>query len=410
MKYPNSFTIFHKKTLAKSDIMLPASKSESNRMLILNSLCKKPAKISNLSEARDTVTMKRLLQSDEQELNVIDAGTTMRFLTAFHAISKEEKILTGTARMCERPIKILVDALLKLGTGISYLEKDGFPPTLLKPFSGQKENLLSIPGNVSSQYISALIMIAPTLEKGLIIELTGKIGSRPYIEMTLSLMKMYGIKHDWRDNVITVQHQEYQAVDYTIESDWSGASYWYSFVALADTAEIKLLGLRKNSLQGDIAIVEIMNKLGVKSTFDDMGVLLQKTESINEIDIDFSDCPDLAQTAAVICAAKNIRCKMTGLESLRIKETDRIAALQNELAKFNAQLTEVNDGEWLVTSGEFSDSKTPITFDTYDDHRMAMAFAPLAMKFDIIIKEPAVVQKSYPRYWQNLEQVGLVME
>ncbi len=410
MKYPNSFTIFHKKTLAKSDIMLPASKSESNRVLILNALCKKPAKISNLSEARDTVTMNRLLQSDNQELNVIDAGTTMRFLTAFHGISKEEKILTGTARMCERPIKILVDALLKLGADISYLGEEGFPPTLLKPFSKQKENHLSIPGNVSSQYISALLMIAPTLEKGLTIALTGKVGSRPYIEMTLSLMEMYGVKYHWQDNVITIVHQEYEAVDYTIESDWSGASYWYSFVALAETAEIKLLGLRKNSLQGDIAIVDIMDKLGVKSTFDSAGVLLQKTESVNEIDIDFSDCPDLAQTVAVICAVNNIRCKITGLESLRIKETDRITALQNELAKFNALLTEVNEGEWLVTADDFSSANTPITFATYDDHRMAMAFAPLAMKFDIIIEEPDVVQKSYPRYWQNLEQVGLVME
>jgi 3-phosphoshikimate 1-carboxyvinyltransferase len=303
-----------------------------------------------------------------------------------------------------------VDALLKLGADISYLGEEGFPPTLLKPFSKQKENHLSIPGNVSSQYISALLMFAPTLEKGLTIELTGKVGSRPYIEMTLSLMEMYGVKYHWQDNVITIVHQEYEAVDYTIESDWSGASYWYSFVALAETAEIKLLGLRKNSLQGDIAIVDIMDKLGVKSTFDSAGVLLQKTESANEIDIDFSDCPDLAQTVAVICAANNIRCKMTGLESLRIKETDRITALQNELAKFNALLTEVNEGEWLVTADDFSSTNTPITFATYDDHRMAMAFAPLAMKFDIIIEEPSVVQKSYPRYWQNLEQVGLVME
>ncbi len=409
MKYPNSFTIFHKKTLAKSEIMLPASKSESNRMLILNALSKKPAKISNLSEARDTVTMNRLLQSDEQALNVIDAGTTMRFLTAFHGISKEEKSLTGTQRMCERPIKILVDALLKLGADISYRGKKGYPPTLLKPFSKQKQNHLAIPGNVSSQYISALLMIAPTLEKGLTIALTGKIGSRPYIEMTLSLMKMFGIKYNWHDKLIAIKPQEYQAIDYTIESDWSGASYWYSFVALAETAEIKLLGLRKNSLQGDIAIVDIMGKLGVKSTFDEAGVLLQKIEAAKAIDIDFSDCPDLAQTVAVICAANNIQCKMTGLESLRIKETDRIAALQNELAKFNAQLAEVHEGEWLVTSGDFSSPKNPITFATYDDHRMAMALAPLAMKYDVTIEAPSVVQKSYPRYWENLEQVGLVM-
>lgn len=391
-------------------IQLASSKSESNRSLIIQALSKENIELQNLAEARDTQTMMRLLKSDEEELDVLDAGTTMRFLLAYCTVAKPGRVLKGTPRMHQRPVKLLVDALNRLGASIDYLENEGYPPVRLNGLpDGQKHSAVSIRGDVSSQYISALLMIAPTLPEGLKLTLEGKIGSRPYIAMTLGLMKRFGIEYLWEDNVITIEPQAYGKGSYTIESDWSGASYWYSLVALAEDAEIKLLGLRKDSLQGDIAIVEIMDKLGVISTFDEEGVLLQKKEAVEELAYDFSDCPDLAQTVAVTCAAKGIPCTMTGLESLYIKETDRVAALREELSKIGASLLEDKE-TWELKPGMNPKEIEGVQIHTYEDHRMAMAFAPLAALMDMVIEDPDVVVKSYPGFWKDLDQAGVKQE
>lgn len=403
----NHIDLSYTPSLQEIDIALPSSKSESNRALIINALCDNKADLSNLSEARDTQTMIRLLKSDEQELDVLDAGTTMRFLIGYTAVKNLDKILTGTERMCERPVKILIEALHSLGAEIDYLGKEGYPPVHIKGIKNQRTNHIFIKGDVSSQYISALLMIAPNLPEGLSLELVGKVYSRPYIEMTLQLMQQFGISYTWNDNIITISPQEYKPVQYKIESDWSGASYWYSLVALAKDARLTLLGLRENSLQGDIRIAAIMDQLGVRSTFSENRVLLTKKDHLKEVAIDFTDCPDLAQTVAVVCAVKGVVCKMTGLESLRIKETDRILALQNELGKIGASLIE-NNGEWtLIPSKENLKPVDQYTFSTYDDHRMAMAFAPLATNFKVRIEHPEVVNKSYPSFWNHLMSIGI---
>lgn len=392
----------------KEKIRLASSKSESNRALIINALSGFGGELQNLSTARDTQTMIRLLKSEDAVADVLDAGTTMRFLTAYFAVTNQTKTMTGTPRMCERPIGILVDALRSIGCEIDYLGKEGYPPTQLKGFSEQKDNEISIRGDVSSQYISALLMISPLLPNGLSINLLGEIGSIPYITMTIKQMEAFGVKvsADWDAKKLSVEAQKYQPTSYQIESDWSGASYWYSIVALAENedVEIELLGLKENSLQGDSVIVNIMSELGVKSTFTPDGVLLQKTMANPSFEWDFTDCPDLAQTVAVVLVAKKIKGIFTGLESLKIKETDRVLALQNELAKIGGTLEEVEAKTRYEVNFGGSWTKTP-TFETYDDHRMAMAFAPLAMILDVIIEEPGVVAKSYPSYWEDLGKI-----
>ncbi|MBC7389528.1 MAG: 3-phosphoshikimate 1-carboxyvinyltransferase [Opitutaceae bacterium] len=400
--------IFVKKPLnpIHTKIRLSSSKSESNRALIINAVSGNKCNLENLSDARDTITMQRLLLSGEKTLDVIDAGTTMRFLIALMAAKGENKILTGTARMCERPVKILVEALRSLGADIDYLGTEGYPPVEIKSFKS-KTDKIQIKGDVSSQYISALLMISPLLPNGLQLELTGKVASRPYIEMTLDLMKHFGVSHTWTDNIISISKQEYKANEYRIESDWSGASYWYSVVALAEQAEIELIGLKQNSLQGDSAIVKIMEKLGVTSKFTLDGILLTKQNSEKEATIDFADCPDLAQTVVACAAAKGIKLKITGIESLKIKETDRILALQNELKKYNASFNELSDGWYeVIPSTSIPEN---IKISTYDDHRMAMAFAPLAFKADIEIEDKHVVNKSYPGYWEDLKRAGFIL-
>jgi len=392
-------------------IVPPASKSESNRVLIIDALSGMQSKLENLSNARDTQTMIRLLKSDDKTLDVIDAGTTMRFLTAFTAITGRASILTGTQRMRERPIKLLVDALRTLGAHIDYLENEGFPPIEIKVMDKKsiKTNQLRIRGDVSSQYITALLMIGPLLPTGLILELQGKIGSKPYIAMTLSLMKHFGVVANWTGNVIQLPHQTYKPNTYKVESDWSAASYWYSIAALAEEASVEILNYQENSFQGDRAIVEIMKPLGVKSTFTADGLLLEKIPAQDVFEYDFTDSPDLAQTIAVVCAAKGITATFSGLESLRIKETDRIAALQKELAKFGAEVIELKKDEvYQVLPGSFKVNGQ--TVSTYKDHRMAMAFAPLALLGNINIENPKVVEKSYPHYWDDLKKAGFEIE
>lgn len=393
-----------KSAIASTIIELPASKSIANRALILDALAGKKSHLTNISEARDTVTMQRLLGSALPEWDVLDAGTTMRFLTAYAAV-KESKTLTGTKRMQERPIKILADSLRELGADIQYLDKEGYPPIKVNPIIKQLTNKIAIRGDISSQYISALLMIAPALPEGLEIELTGHIGSKPYISMTLAVMKAFGVQAEWNDHIINIPHQNYKASTYKIEPDWSAASYWYSFVALSETADIILKDLQDHSIQGDRKIADYMTLLGVKTDFTDKGAHLSKGEHQNAVEFDFTDCPDMAQTVAVICAAKGIVCKMSGLESLRIKETDRILALQNELAKFGAQLKE-DKGIWTLIPSIHKVSANDLEFDTYHDHRMAMAFAPLSTLTKLRIKDPEVVNKSYPGFWKDMSKAG----
>ncbi|NME67343.1 3-phosphoshikimate 1-carboxyvinyltransferase [Flammeovirga aprica] len=399
--------IYHPTKKVSLDVPLVSSKSESNRALIIQASATEDIQLDNISMARDTQTMMRLLDSDELTLDVLDAGTTMRFLTAYVTANSRETIMTGTARMQERPIGILVDALRSIGGNIDYMNNEGYPPHKIKSFA-QSTDTVNIRGDVSSQYISALLLVAPSLPQGLKIVLEGDVNSKPYIMMTLSLMERFGVEYKWEDNVITVAPQNYKSGAYTIESDWSGASYWYSIVALSDEAEVKIMNLREDSLQGDKAIVEIMEQLGVKSTFEADGVRLTKTGLADKFYYDFTHCPDLAQTIVSLVAALGMEGRMIGLQSLRIKETDRIAALQNEIKKLGLEIEVIGDEEIRVPKGGIKIEGQ--TIDTYDDHRMAMAFAPLSLLGELDIEEPGVVAKSYPSYWEDLKNAGFVTE
>lgn len=388
-------------------ITLTASKSESNRVLIMQALAGGGGPVNNLAAARDTRTMQACLQQDPASVNVLDAGTTMRFLTAYYAIQRRSRYIHGTDRMHERPIGILVDALQTIGADITYAGKEGYPPLQLNGMSKQQSNVVEMRGDVSSQYISALMMIAPVLPNGLTLKLTGEVGSRPYINMTLNLMKHFGIGVEGNEvNEYRFRPGKYRVEEYTIEADWSAASYWYSLVALGKAGSVELKGLKKESLQGDHVIAGIMKQLGVDTGYRSDGVLLTKGRTEKEITIDFTDCPDLAQTVAVVCAAKNVRGIFTGLKSLRIKETDRIAALQNELSKIGAALKEEQDCWTLIPDFRVADG---VSFSTYDDHRMAMAFAPLATLMNIRIENPGVVRKSYPAFWNDWEKAGIAI-
>jgi len=390
----------------KLKLDLAASKSESNRALIINALSGSEIPLKNLANARDTQTMTRLLANPESpEWDVLDAGTTMRFTTAFAAVKGLNKLMTGSKRMQERPIGILVDALRELGADIEYQKNEGYPPHQINGFSEQKTDHLKIRGDVSSQYISALLMVAPSLPQGLTLELTGKVGSKPYIQMTINLMKHFGVEASWDDRIIKIAPQEYTHQEYTIEGDWSGASYWYSIVALADDAEVELVGLRENSNQGDSVLADLMLNLGVKTEFKENSVVLTKTSQVNDFEWDFTHCPDIAQTIAVIVAQKGVSARFTGLESLRIKETDRIEAIKVELARFGVEV-EVFGDEAIEINKPQKENKSNVEIDTYDDHRMAMSYAPLGLVNDIIIDNPDVVSKSYPDYWRDLKDAG----
>lgn len=403
----SQITLFPRLTTFSEIIPLPASKSESNRALVINALAKGTLEnLSNLAEARDTQTMIRLLSASAPEADVLDAGTTMRFLTAYYAVTGAIKKMTGTPRMCERPIGILVDALRSLGADITYLNKEGYPPMQLNGFSFKGNREISIRGDVSSQFISAILMVAPLIPEGLKLHITGALGSKPYIEMTLAQMKHFGIeaKADWVKGMIEIAKQAYQLQPFAVESDWSGASYWYSMVALSpfEDSSLELLGLKEDSLQGDSAIKAIMEPLGVKSTFTGRGYLLTKIQAQTSLAWDFTDCPDLAQTICVIAAVQHIPLTLTGLESLKVKETDRVLALQNELKKLGATLIEKEANHLYEVRGDFAAISKIEPIETYDDHRMAMAFAPVAMQKEITLLDPSVVNKSYPSFWNHV--------
>ena len=411
----------------RATIPLASSKSESNRALIIDALTGFRCDLQNLSTARDTQTMIRLLKSASETADVLDAGTTMRFLTAYFAITGQQKTMTGTPRMCERPIGILVDALRTLGANITYLNHDGYPPLQLNGFTYARTNRVAMRGDVSSQYISALLMIAPLLPDGLVLNLMGAVGSRPYVDMTIEQMRHFGahVYEQWERSEINVLPVGYIPKPYRIESDWSGASYWYSVVALSPDAtrtgmpdhgmpdhggptEIELLGLKEKSLQGDSAIVDIMRSMGVESTFTHAGVRLTKRPAESSLTWDFADCPDLAQTVAVCAAMKGILLTLTGIESLKIKETDRVFALQTELGKIGAELVEAEPNHRYEVRQRAHNVALVPHIATYDDHRMAMAFAPVAMQREIIIEEPGVVAKSYPSFWDDMARVVAV--
>lgn len=392
-------------------IQLPSSKSISNRALIINALGNGTHHPENLSDCDDTRVMIRALNDDKETIDIMAAGTAMRFLTAYLSVTPGTRIITGTERMQQRPIQVLVNALRELGADIEYVANDGFPPLRITGRELRKDTI-SLPGNVSSQYISALLMIAPVLTNGLTIRLTGDIISRPYINLTLQLMNDFGVRAEWTDDHrLKVEPQAYHSIPFYVESDWSAASYWYQIVALSKEAEVTLPGLFKDSYQGDSQVAGIFRSLGVETIYKDKAVILKKNgKSVERLDYDFINQPDLAQTFVVTCALLNIPFRFSGLQSLKIKETDRMAALITEMRKLGYILHET-DGSVLSWEGERCTTEEHPAIDTYEDHRMAMAFAPTCLALpEILINNPQVVSKSYPRYWENLRQAGFIIK
>ena len=392
-------------------IQLPSSKSISNRALIINALGNGTHHPENLSDCDDTRVMIRALNDDKETIDIMAAGTAMRFLTAYLSVTPGTRIITGTERMQQRPIQVLVNALRELGADIEYVANDGFPPLRITGRELRKDTI-SLPGNVSSQYISALLMIAPVLTNGLTIRLTGDIISRPYINLTLQLMNDFGVRAEWTDDHrLKVEPQAYHSIPFYVESDWSAASYWYQIVALSKEAEVTLPGLFKDSYPGDSQVAGIFRSLGVETIYKDKAVILKKNgKSVERLDYDFINQPDLAQTFVVTCALLNIPFRFSGLQSLKIKETDRMAALITEMRKLGYILHET-DGSVLSWEGERCTTEEHPAIDTYEDHRMAMAFAPTCLALpEILINNPQVVSKSYPRYWEDLRQAGFIIK
>lgn len=394
----------------KATIQLPASKSISNRVLIIHALSGGKETLLNLSDCDDTQVMVKALTENTEPIDILAAGTAMRFLTAYLSATPGTHTLTGTQRMQQRPIQILVNALRQLGAQIEYTGNEGFPPLHIcgTELTGDE---ITLKGNVSSQYISALLMIGPVLKHGLQLHLTGEIISRPYINLTLQLMKEFGAVAAWTsDQSIRVEPRPYRSVPFTVESDWSAASYWYQIAALAPAVEIELTGLFRNSYQGDSRGAQLFAKLGVETQYTDRGVRLIKKGALpTRVDEDLVDIPDLAQTFVVTCALLDIPFRFTGLQTLKIKETDRIAALKAELAKLGYVLRDENDSI-LVWDGERCEPQETPVIKTYEDHRMAMAFAPATIRYpQLQIAEPQVVSKSYPAYWEDLKKAGFLI-
>jgi 3-phosphoshikimate 1-carboxyvinyltransferase len=414
----NTITVSHQSKILKGEIQLPASKSISNRALIIQYLSGNKLQLDNLSSADDTQLMISLLKRIEAnkgsdspiQIDCNNAGTVLRFLTALLAITTGKWLIDGSDRMKERPVGILVESLNALGANIHYVEKDGFPPLLIygKNLKGRE---LEIDGSVSSQYISALMLIAPVIAGGLTINLTEKASSRPYIDMTLELLKLFGCRTSFQKDTIRIEQQEFQSGHLSIESDWSSASFWYEMAAFAKEANLVLKGLQRNSIQGDSILPEIFNQFGVNTEFLPNGIKLTKSKhKATEFKFDFKNYPDLAQPFIATCAGLNIIGNFTGLESLRIKETDRIIALQSELKKLGYDVRLENDSELRTLNTDLpNQASDPIK--TYGDHRMALAFAPLSLKLGTVqIENQEVVSKSYPHYWEDLMKAGFTIQ
>ncbi len=413
----NSITLTPPSSLNAS-IKLPASKSISNRALIICALLGGKELPQNLSDCDDTEVIVKALRNMPETIDIKAAGTAMRFMTAFLATTENgEHLLTGTERMKHRPIKILVDALRQLGADIAYAGKEGFPPLRI---NGQRLNggKLQIAGNVSSQFISALLMVGPMLQRGLELQLTGEIISRPYIDLTLWTMREFGADAEWSSvDTITVKPVHYQPRPYLIENDWSAASYWYEMMALTPQAdaEVRLEGLMDGSKQGDSSVRYIFSLLGVKTIFDSKEpghpttITLRKSgHRVPRLEYDFINSPDLAQTFVVTCCMMGIPFHFTGLQTLRIKETNRIEALKTEMRKLGFVLRDI-DGSELRWTGERCEAGGTPAIDTYEDHRMALAFSPVALLQPISINNPQVVTKSYPHFWDDLQQAGFTL-
>ena len=395
--------------LEDAHIVIPGSKSESNRLLILSSLFKKLS-LENISNSDDTNYLLKALSSKSSTIDIGHAGTAMRFLTSYFSLTTKKEIeLRGSQRMHDRPIKILVDSLREIGASIHYIDKEGYPPLLIKPSELISKNLI-IDSSTSSQYISSLLLIAPKISGGLKIQLTGRETSKPYIDMTISLLKKLGVEITTTDNRISIcELQKIEYKKYYIESDWSSASYFYSVVALAKIGySLKLSKFSFKSLQGDSKVADIYKSFGVKTTYKDDLVILKKIKSnTNKFSFDLTSNPDLAQTICVTCLGLGIKCNLTGLHTLKIKETDRLLALKKELSKFNLKVR-INDDSISFDNVDFL--KPNVVIETYDDHRMAMSFACLATKVKIIIKDPKVVSKSYSSFWSDLERIAIYSE
>ena len=397
----------------EGEIDLPASKSISNRVLLLNALCVAPAKLSNLAHCDDTdAVLAALAQPDASEVNIGAAGTAMRFLTAYFATREGRTVvIDGTERMRQRPIRVLVDALRQLGADIEYVEAEGYPPLKItgKRLRG---GALTISGSVSSQYITAILLIAPVIG-GITLAIEGEIMSRPYIDMTLALMARYGVKAEWRDNVIHVPAGEYTALDFTVEADWSAASYWWAMQAIVPQSRITLKGLEPQSLQGDSRIAELMSQMGVTGNWCGRYLDLRSDGGVGcccSTFADLSGTPDIAQTLVVMLCLMGRPFRITGLRTLRIKETDRLEALRIELRKLG-YVVKVEGDDAISWHFETIAAQTEIHISTYHDHRMAMAFAPAAIRFPgMIIDDAQVVSKSYPLFWEHLRQLGFKIE
>ena len=399
----------------KAEINLPASKSISNRVLVIHSLSGGNSTLHNLSDCDDTQVMINALRDMPEVIDIKAAGTAMRFMSAYLSVTEGEHVITGTERMKHRPIGVLVDALRRLGADIEYVGEQGYPPLRIR--GKQLEGgTLEVPGNISSQYISALLMIGPALRNGLELRLTGDIISRPYIDLTLHVMHEFGCKIEWSSvDTISVKPQRYDDREYVVENDWSASSYWYEMLALSEDKEngIVLPGLRDASRQGDSVVRYLYSLLGVKTAFkngdhgqDTKVALTRHFSALTRMDYDFINQPDLAQTFVVTCCALGIPFHFTGLASLKIKETDRIEALKTEMRKLGYVLRDVNDCE-LEWDGARCEAEDNPSIDTYEDHRMAMSFAPLAITLGCIrINNPKVVSKSYPNYWDDLRKAG----
>ena len=397
------------KVISGSNITITGSKSESNRLLLLQALYPH-LEISNVSNSDDSQLMQKALHNDSDLVDIHHAGTAMRFLTAYFSIQPNREVtLTGSSRMQERPIKILVDALRELGADIQYEKNEGFPPLRIKG-NASLRNKVTMKANVSSQYISALLLIGSKLKEGITLHLEGEITSVPYIEMTLELLRKLEIKTSFVGNTIQVQPKETEVKDVTIvvESDWSSASYFYSCVALSEVGStICLSSYRSNSLQGDSSLIEFYEAFGVETSFNEHQIVLTKVEDVlpnTKIAFDLSNSPDLAQTISVTCLGLGLPCHLTGLHTLKIKETDRLIALQNEIEKFGTRV-DITDSELSIDQPK--DLLKDVAVDTYKDHRMAMAFAPLALKTSLVVNDADVVSKSYPDFWQDMSKVGI---
>lgn len=401
--------ILEKSTLHKStELNITGSKSESNRLLLLQALWKQIS-IENLSNSDDSVLMQSALQSQADVIDIHHAGTAMRFLTAYFSLKENSDIqLTGSKRMQERPIGVLVDALRSLGADIKYLKEDGYPPLKIRG-KALEVNKVSLAANVSSQYISALLLIGSKLKNGLTLDLIGKITSVPYIKMTLSLLNQIGVSTQFEGQTITVSplNQEIEPMTLVVESDWSSASYFYSIVALSKIGtKIKLNSYKQHSLQGDSVLAEIYKAFGVITCYESNTITLEKVEVDNAeatVNLDLSNAPDIAQTIAVTCIGLKLRCKLIGLHTLKIKETDRLVALKTEIEKFGTPVSITEDSLEITTINPLN---SDVEVATYNDHRMAMAFAPLALKTRLQIKDADVVSKSFPDFWKDLKSLG----